>query len=570
MKISIGRTLVLPNISYPETANNAAPSRDSVCWVQCATWIAAFIGVALQVWQYAAGTSLWLDELAVAQNVVTRPVRELLFSPLAWDQVAPKGFLLAEKLAVTLLGPNEYALRLFPLLCSVAGLLVFARVAGRVLGDAAPIAVALFATAGPLIAYAATVKQYSSDVAAAVLLLWVAVELQWRERSVGEAHRVGLIGAITVWFSQPAVLVAGGIGGALLVIACCKRDRKAGSWLLPLLLWWGGSAAASTAVSFATVTTRTRHSIAATYELWKLGMPPYSLSQALLWPVHRLVALLAPGSQSSLGYPFADLYLLLAFFGAYILFRRSWPVALLIFAPIVAAISVAALRLYPFSDRLILFLLPGFFLGTAVAIDWIRGRVSRSSPPLAVATALLLTVPAIFPILKRPPPYRIDPIKPALSYLEQHRLPNDSIYIYYDTIPAMSFYAHRFGLAPQDYTLGACHGGKARSYFIELDRYRGQRRVWFLILTAHTGPHLQDAIIRYLDTIGHRLDTFVARSQTINGLRSPAVLYLYDLGDRERLNASSASSFPIHETEDPISCDIGPIAMTKNPQMLHF
>ena len=113
-------------------------------WIRLATWAAVFSGLCLRVWQYAAGTSLWLDELAVAQNVVTRPIGRLLLSPLAWDQVAPKGFLLAEKLAVALLGANEYALRLFPLACSVVALILFARVAELVLGRAAPIAVALF------------------------------------------------------------------------------------------------------------------------------------------------------------------------------------------------------------------------------------------------------------------------------------------------------------------------------------------------------------------------------------------------------------------------------------------
>ena len=66
------------------------------------TWTVAFIGAGLRAWQYAAGTSLWLDELAVAQNVVSRPIGELLLRPLVWDQVAPTGFLLAEKLAVGL------------------------------------------------------------------------------------------------------------------------------------------------------------------------------------------------------------------------------------------------------------------------------------------------------------------------------------------------------------------------------------------------------------------------------------------------------------------------------------
>jgi 4-amino-4-deoxy-L-arabinose transferase-like glycosyltransferase len=549
---------------YPDTADRFAP-RLGAAWVQYTTWAIILIGVGLRVWQYSAGTSLWLDELAVAQNVVSRPLGELLSSPLAWDQVAPKGFLLAEKAAVLLLGANEWGLRFFPFLCSVAALILFVPVAERVLGRAAPIAVAMFATAGPLIDYAARVKQYSTDVAAAVLLLWVALEVLRRKKLSREVHVAGIIGAIAVWFSQSAILVLAGLGSALLVIAWRNRDGGSKSWIWPLLLWWGGSAAIASAASFASVSAGTRQSLLTTYDLWKLGVPPDSLTQAIqsLWPLHRLTALLARGGQSSLAYPLAPLYLLLAVCGGCILFRRNWPVGLLIFAPFFAALAVAVVRLYPFSDRLILFLLPGIFLGTAATIDLVRVHVSRQSFYAGFATALLLTIPAVFPVIRQLPPYRIDDVKPALSYLQKHHLAGDGIYVFYNAVPAMSFYAPKFGFETKDYTAGGCHRGETRSYLIELDRLRGQRRVWVLILAAHTGARLHGNILRYSDTIGRQLDYFAAPSRTINGLGSPASLYLYDFSDIQRLNAISAATFQVDRQEDVISCDIGPIAMSR-------
>src|SRR5689334_3964223 len=136
-------------------ADVVAPRSSAFTWIETATWSAIVIGVVLRIWQYAAATSLWLDELAVAQNVISRPLRELLFNPLAWDQVAPKGFLAAEKLCITLFGANELGLRLFPLLCSIAALVIFAAVSQMVLGRGSPIAVLLFAVAGPLVDYSA-------------------------------------------------------------------------------------------------------------------------------------------------------------------------------------------------------------------------------------------------------------------------------------------------------------------------------------------------------------------------------------------------------------------------------
>ena len=104
------------------------------------------IGVALRVWAYAANTSLWLDEILLARNIIALPLRDLITQPLLLDQVAPRGFLLVEKLAVLTFGDRELALRLFPFLCGIAGLFLFRRLAERALdGLAVPFAVALFA-----------------------------------------------------------------------------------------------------------------------------------------------------------------------------------------------------------------------------------------------------------------------------------------------------------------------------------------------------------------------------------------------------------------------------------------
>ena len=77
------------------------------------------VGATLRIWQYGANTALWSDEIALAAGIVDVDLPSLLASPLPHDQIAPKGFLLAQKLAVFTLGPSDYALRLVPLLCSL-------------------------------------------------------------------------------------------------------------------------------------------------------------------------------------------------------------------------------------------------------------------------------------------------------------------------------------------------------------------------------------------------------------------------------------------------------------------
>src|SRR5215469_7867911 len=90
-------------------------------------------GAAIRLWQYLGNPALWLDEMAVANNLMTRSVVGLLSAPLADGQVAPPGFLILSRAAVVAFGSSEYALRLVPLICSLATLPLFMCLARRVL-----------------------------------------------------------------------------------------------------------------------------------------------------------------------------------------------------------------------------------------------------------------------------------------------------------------------------------------------------------------------------------------------------------------------------------------------------
>ena len=91
------------------------------------------LGIALRVWAYARDTSLYLDEILPSRNILDLPLWHLLTKPLMLDQVAPRGFLLVEHLAVVIFDPSEMALRLVPFVCSITSVVLFRRLAERIL-----------------------------------------------------------------------------------------------------------------------------------------------------------------------------------------------------------------------------------------------------------------------------------------------------------------------------------------------------------------------------------------------------------------------------------------------------
>jgi hypothetical protein len=524
------------------------------------------VGAGLRLWQYIANMGLWLDEVLLASNILHRSTWNLLKEPLAYTQVAPKGFLLLEKLASLALGPSDYVLRLVPLLCSLAALIAFWRIVRRFLqGLAAPIALALFATAGPLVLFGSEVKQYSVDVALAVFLLWLSLDLAGRDISLRCSLWGGAAGATAVWLSQPAVIIVSGLGASLALLAWrAPRDVRARRLLslAPMLSMWSVSTLAAGLVGLASMTTQTRDFM---HHYWALGLLPVPAWDAakIRWPLNQLKALIGGEGHASLAYPYPRFYLLLGAVGFWLLWRRMGPLVALLLAPIGVTIAAAVARQYPFSDRLILFLVPSLLMAIAASIDWIYQKATAGSRYAGWLVLVVLVAPAVYPMAAIPPPYRVEDLKPVMSYLQSNWRRGDRVYVYSGASVPFAFYSRDYGFRDADYRVGHDHQGNSRCDFEELDTFRGSHRVW--VVFTHAPYPERDDILHYLDTIGMRRDAFAERSRVVSNWSVPAsreqVLIaphtsealLYDLSDSGRLgNATSASISMIGALSDPL------------------
>jgi hypothetical protein len=517
-------------------------------------WAALILGAGLRTWQYLAGGSLWLDEVALARPILDLDLASLLTGSLPHAQVAPKGFLLLEKLVITAFGTGDHALRLLPFAASLGALLAFRSLARRVLDGAGPlIATTLFAVAPSLVAYGGTLKQYSSDVTVCVLLLWLALALADRAPAGLRSAGAAVAGAAAVWFSQPALLVLGSLGVALAWTARAQpvQLRAWRGWLL-IAAAWTASAGAAAWVSLHSVDPEV---MAYQTRFWKEGYPPqpFAFPLDLFWPIDRLSSLYGGTNAASLGYPVRALFLVLTGIGAVALWRRERTAALLLLAPFCAALAAASLRLYPFSSRLILYLVPVLLLALAAGIEQVRRLASARALRLGNAVAAGLVLLAAAPVALRHPPYDREDVTPVLSYLREQRRPGDAIYVYYDIAPAVTFYAARYGLADDDFLVGGCHRQENRRYLAELDSFRGRSRVWAVITHSSRAFEGQD-LVTYLDALGVRLERIASDSRGVRGDPRPAELYLYDLSDPRRFEGVDRNRFAMRsqpEADEP-------------------
>jgi hypothetical protein len=470
-------------------------------------------GVALRLIQYLVNRSLWHDEAQLALGIIEKPF-SAFFEPLGRVQLAPVGFLALEKTAVLALGGSEYVLRLFPLLFGLASLFIFLRLARTVLPlRGALLALVLFVAADRLIWYSSEVKQYSLDVFATIAALGTAIWYHSKPASLWRALGLGLLGAAAVWFSQPSAFVLAGAGISLAIGPFRRREWKNAVPLGLVAALWLASAAGCVFVMRAQM--RGQDSL---YQYWRdyfMPVPPRSLDD-LHWFTRTFFGIF----DNPVGIPLTGIAALLAIIGAVSLFKRDAFSGWLLLLPVAATLFASALRMYPFGDRLLLFLVPIFLILIAAGGREIAARTYPSMPLLTwMLLALLLLFPATFAaryLIKQRPE---EEIKTALEYMRQRRGETDVVYVYYGAEPAFQYYAARYGFREGDCVHGVMSRAKWSGYISDLKQVEGRERVWVLFSHAVVGGE-SEFILDHLDAAGVRLDAVQAPG---------ASAYMYDL-----------------------------------------
>lgn len=394
------------------------------------------IGVILRCRQYAFDRSIWNDEALLAFNIFRRGFLGLTH-PLASYQSAPIGFLWAQKVSTELFGHGSYALRLVPFLAGLIGLFLFRSIAETVIGGwAGCIAVALYSFSPSLVYYADEAKQYSVDVTAVLLILWLTFRVLDRAIDRRGCVLFGAVSAVTVWWSFPAAFAAGACS-VVLFLATVRRAREKWPIVLGTALWLV-SFAAEYAVSL-----RQAGANAGLKAFWTsfhaFAPRPLRATTTLHWVGSTV--------QATVHYPF-DLHLswlalivLAAGFAWLLLRRRPTGMVFLLLSGAVVVAGIAGA--YPVNSRLVLFLAPVAYLlvgGSTVLFGDHRARWA------AIGLVVLISAPIFFDganaVLF---PYTRTEGKPAIAFALSHQGEHDAVLIEGTSVNLFRYYAETAG-----------------------------------------------------------------------------------------------------------------------------
>jgi hypothetical protein len=453
--------------------------------------LAAF-GMALRLRQYLFNRSLWGDEAALASNLIEGDVASLMTAPLSYHQSAAPGFLMAARSAVVAFGADEYAVRLVPLLAGLLVVVLAVILARRELKSApAQVAfVGLVALSPLLIYYASEVKQYSPDAFFALAIL---VGVSYRTSRYG-TWLLAAAGFFALAFSLPAIFVA--VPASLLLLYEAIATSRWRQTVIVGIAWSLGAALHGAYLVQAIVDR------AFMVKWWGVRdsfppFPPTSIGK-LLWYPHsfsnltflsfREVDHASPGFEEAWVDPLGVLLALALAAALFAVIRSRHRTGIVAAGAILTTFVASMFEIYPFSSRLLIFLVPLTLFVIAVGIDELD---RRSAFAAAAAAVLMLSVVAPTAVHGAIEPRAESDMRGAVMELSRRFETGDAVAV----IPSGLFQYYRALLRVDNLPiLGLRKTTEARAV-IEFAEQNQSRRLW---IVAASHRYQADKLIRRL------------------------------------------------------------------------
>lgn len=465
-------------------------------------------GILTRLAHYFSGRSMWLDEAALAVNILGRDFPGL-FRVLDHAQAAPAGFLVAVKLLISLFGSSEYVFRLLPLAAGIAALLLFYPLARKALNaGAVPLAVGLFVFSDRAIYYAGETKQYSVDLFFAVLILSLAYHAYRNSFQIRNLIVLGCVGTLAVWFSHPSVFLLGGAGLALFSFAW--KERKLNPKVLFTLAASGLLWISSFTANYLLISGPASEN-PVFRAFFAHNFPPFPpLSAAdIAWYPNTFISIMCDPVGFSI--PHTALVATALVAGVIIcgLDNKKYTLTL-ITLPLLFLLAASLAGFYPLAGRLLLFTLPLFYLLLGAGLHSILASVSRRHMLIGLTlSAVLFGMMAGRTLYHLARPRVIYQAGPAISYLIEKRDTGDLIYMNYLAYTMFEYYTRSGRVA---YLTGP-ETADPESILAGLEKLPEGRRIWLLFIHDLVGE--EELTLDSLSGKGRLIDSRISQGANL-------------------------------------------------------
>jgi hypothetical protein len=417
-------------------------------WLAHHVLLLLIIALAVAVRLPGITRGIWIDEAWVANSVLSRTWHDVFYYP-NWLQTTPPLLLVLLRAVTSPMRPSELALRAVPFVFGIIAIVVYERWILRCLPKfPAMLSTVLLAFSPAAIIYSQEVKQYSTDLFTAVLLL--SISWAYLESPSAKRYLILLVTAtVAPALSYPAVfLLPVGLAAILL------DDRTA----RPTRLGRCGLFLAASAVFVAAlhIVFIRPNSNPLLFSFWAEFFPPHGrvAAQAHFYGLQSmaLVGFLPLPDSLVLKSAVGILLLIGAVLALWRGNRQQRWLAVFCMLPVVAVVGANLLRRYPFaSSRLNISLLPCITtcFGLTLVMIWELGRPTLPQrlwqPPdwavqPAVALVAIVLAGAILVHLASRKYVAWEDSRGALAYVHSHLRPGDVIYLHASLLEESKFY----------------------------------------------------------------------------------------------------------------------------------
>lgn len=476
------------------------------------------LGLAIRIFHLIYNRSLWMDEVYLSTSLIKMDYKEIISTPLYYQQKAPIGFLLTVKFFINLFGNKEIYLRIFPLISGIASMLLFIPVSRYILKNkAALLAFGIFCFSPALIYHSVEIKQYSTELLGTVLALFLFIK--FKEKSDVKILLLwGISGAIILWFSYASIFVLAGIGIGLSIYNLIKKNWNIFfKCLIPFSIWL-----ISFVINYLLFTHKHAESewIAYWFRAYDnfMPFPPKSITDlkwfamniyrmldyplGLLWNFNAITKHQA--LNMLLKMPMLPIILLVI--GLYnVIKKKNAETSLILLIPITLMFLASGLELYPLTERFWVFISPIFIIIISLGFEYLSSKFKSKAFPI-ILFALLITGPVLgsFNSIVSAENFYIHKKsfqREALLYLAKNYAKNDAVYVYWNNLPGFKLYNEMYNLQ-----FNAIEGTDQRNnsknyeeYYQNLQndfsKFSNSKRIWVVYNT------------QFLTDIGDKIDT---------------------------------------------------------------